>query len=314
VTETAEIETPKEELSYAPAQFRDDVTVKLMDMMGDEHSIVRRARVSVKGSNSLENVPGTPMDLRDVGLLKRLYRDEHGVPFEGVEFEIYIEAPLFTIQQMLKHRLSSINQSSGRYSEMVGSFYLPSPERPHIQVGKTMDYVFEAGAEWQQETFRHVQKSMNESWWHNYNAFVHEVGIAKELARIGCPHNIYASMYYKTNLRSLLNFLKLRSTWEESKRLNIPEDVRTEVLLAMQKAFEQVVRNGVDGSQEDFEWTEDILSERLDREFNYLTGGPRIESHPQYEIELIADEMAKFVKEKLPNVWEAFVKAGYYSV
>ncbi len=313
MTKDIDLAGSKEALTFAPAQFRDDVTVKLMDMMGDEQSIVRRARVSVKGSNSLENVPGTPMDLRDVGLLKRLYEDAHGVPFEGVEFEIYIEAPLFTIQQMLKHRLSSINQSSGRYSEMTGTFYLPSKNRPIVQVGKTMNYVFEEGQDWQRDTLLRVIRNSNEAWWHNYNALIHEVGIAKEVARIDTPHNVYASLYYKTNLRALLNFLKLRSTWEDAKRLKLTEDVVNEALDAMVNSFVGIV-SGIEDVEGDAQYTTDILKKRLTKEFGYLTGGPRTISHPQYEIELVADQMAEFVESKLPNVWGSFVEAGYYNV
>jgi len=36
-----------------------------------------------------------------------------------------------------------------------------------------------------------------------------------------------------------------------------------------------------------------------------------LESHPQYEITLIADQMAEFVKEKNPLAWEAFVESKY---
>lgn len=295
-----------EKLSYKPAQFRDDVTVKLMDMMGDENSIVRRARVSVKGSNSEENVPGTPLDLRDVGLLKRLYKDQHGVPFEGVELEFYLEAPLFSIQQILKHRHSSINQVSGRYSKMEGTFYIPPVERPLVQTGKTMDYNFEQGEPWQREAFVRVQKSMNETWWHNYNALIGEVQIAKEVARQGAPHNSYASLYYKTNLRSLLNFLKLRSSWEDANKIG-DKDVISEVTNAMESALAEVVKDSVDIDH-------DVVRERISENLNYLLGGQRVISHPQYEIAMIADIMAEAVQENLPNVWDAFVKAGYYNV
>lgn len=301
--------TEPETLEFEPATFRDDVTVKLMDMMGDENSIVRRARVSVKGSNSLENVPGTELSKRDVGLLKRLYKDQHGVPFEGVEFEFYLEAPLFTIQQILKHRLSSINQVSGRYSKMEGTFYLPPVERPLVQIGKTMDYNFIDAEDWQREALLKIRKNANETWWHNYNALLH-IGIAKEVARQDAPHNSYASLYYKTNLRSLLNFLKLRSAWEDSKKVE-SKDVREKALKAMYEALTEVLDNQED---EDITLDPEVVESRLEDSFDFLLGGQRVASHPQYEVVLIADRMAKIVEEKLPNVWASFVEAGYYNV
>lgn len=291
-----------EELVFEPAKFRDDVTVKLMDVMGDENSIVRRARVSVKGSNSEENVPGTPMEKRDVGLLKRLYKDEHGVPFEGAEFEFYIEAPLFTIQQLLKHRLSSINQNSGRYSELGGVFYLPPEDRPLVQVGKTMDYEFEAGEQWQRDALINVTKSENETWWHNYNAKLH-IGIAKEVARQTTPHNLYASLYYKCNLRSLLNFLKLRTLHEDAVKIKDKDKIE-ELSQELWKVF----------AESDLETEQDIVMERLQDNMNFLLGGQRVISHPQFEISQIADIMADIIKEGFPDVWDSFVRAGYYSV
>lgn len=294
-----------EELKFEPAKFRSDVTVKLMDSMGDQQSIVRRARVSVKGSNSQENVPGTPMEKRDVGLLKRLYKDEHGVPFEGPEFEFYIEAPLFTIQQLLKHRLSSINQSSGRYSEMVGTFYIPSEDRPLVQVGKTMDYVFDKGEEWQYKALIRTRKNACETWWHNYNSLLH-IGIAKEVARQDSPHNIYASLYYKCNLRSLLNFLKLRTLRDDAVKIK-DKDLIKELSEKMEKVFYESVDHMIDYDKE-------IVLERLNDNMNFLLGGQRVVSHPQFEISQIADVMSELIQEKFPDVWESYVRAGYYNV
>lgn len=294
-----------EELNFEPAKFRSDVTVKLMDRMGDEQSIVRRARVSVDGSNSEENVPGTPMEKKDVGLLKRLYKDEHGVPFEGPEFEFYMEAPLFTIQQLLKHRLSSINQNSGRYSALNGTFYLPPEDRPLVQVGKTMDYEFESGEQWQRDALINVTKSENETWWHNYNAKLH-IGIAKEVARQTTPHNLYASLYYKCNLRSLLNFLKLRTLRDDAVKVK-DKGLIKELSEKMETLFAESLESVVD-------YDKDVVIERLNDNMNFILGGQRVISHPQFEISQIADVMSELIQEEFPNVWESFVRAGYYNV
>mgnify|MGYP003599114165 CR=1 FL=1 len=306
--------TAPEDLVFTPATFRDDVTVKLMDSMGDEQSIVRRARVSVKGSDSLENVPGTPLESKDIGLLKRLYEDEHGVPFEGVELEFYIEAPLFIIQQILKHRHSSINQSSGRYSELTGSFYLPHKDRKLVQVGKTMDYQFELGEEWQREALIKITKSENETWWHNYNAKL-TMGIAKEVARQTAPHNAYASLYYKTNLRSLLNFMKLRDRREDDNKISLGKKERKELAKILVPGIQEDL---IDTLGEEFADKVDLAQKDIEnflaRNLNALLGGPLKKSHAQDEIELVSKEMEKVVRRDLPHVWDAFVEAGYYSV
>lgn len=87
-------------------KFRSDVDVHLLDSMGDENSIVRRARVSTGGDHSSErNNPGDELSAADLGLLRMLYREKHGVPFEGVEFEFYFRIPIFVSRQLVKHRL-----------------------------------------------------------------------------------------------------------------------------------------------------------------------------------------------------------------
>lgn len=256
MTDTIDLSGAEPEvLEFEPARFRSDVTVKLMDMMGDENSIVRRARVSTLGSLSRENTPGSELSKADKGLIKYLYRDGHGTPFEGVEFEFYFEMPVFVSRQVVKHRLTSINEVSGRYREMEGIFYVTPSERLISQEGKVGDYKFVEAPEEVMEAVQHVQMVSAESAWHNYKALKH-IGVSNEVARMHLPFTLYTQMYYKTNLRSLLNFIALRKEWE----------------------------------------------------------GAEHPSHAQYEIALLADQLATIVEEKLPVVWEQFVNSGYKAV
>lgn len=245
-----------DEIEYEEAVFRDDVTVKLVDSMGTEGSIVRRARVSTEGVDSIE-IPQDVLDGPDLGLLKWLYNHRHGTPFEGVEFEWYFEVPIFVSRQIVKHRLSSINEESGRYRELKGVFWLtPKQGRDIVQIGKTGNYEFVPGAPDQVEAVRFVQRSTAEASWLNYQKLL-EYGIAKEEARKHLPFTLYSSMYFKANLRSMLNFLSLRK-----------------------------------------DWGEDAIHP----------------SKAQYEISLVADQIAEVIKEKLPNVWDCFVANGYEAV
>jgi thymidylate synthase (FAD) len=201
-----------EDSKLIPAQFRSDVKAVLMDSMGGEGSIVRRARVSVDGEDSIQ-IPTHILEGSDLGLLKWLYRHKHGTPFEGPEFEWYFEVPVFVSRQIVKHRLSSINEESGRYREMRGVFYVvPEEGRDVVQIGKTGNYEFEAGRPDQIEALRWVQKTQAESAWENYQKLI-AFGISKEVARMHLPVSLYSSMYFKANLRSMLNFCSLRKDW-----------------------------------------------------------------------------------------------------
>lgn len=202
-----------------PAKFREDVTVELIDSMGTEESIVRAARVSTKGSESKGAAANS-------GLIRYLYREKHGVPFESCVMTFYFEAPIAVSRQILKHRVSSINEWSGRYSELEGVFYLPRDERKLVQIGKTSAYKFIPGSPWQVEMFREMLKNTAETAWWNYQSALQNIGVAKEVARFVLPTSmLYSSMYFTANLRSVLNFLSLRKDWgPDAKHQSKPQD------------------------------------------------------------------------------------------
>ena len=187
--------------------FRSDVTVELVDSMGIDSSVVKAARVSTLGEAS------TRTEDDDTGLIKYLYRDQHGVPFEHVEFAFYFEVPIFVSRQIVKHRHSSINEESGRYKVLRPMFYVPGEERKLQQVGKTGDYNFVEGSPDQSAAVNFVLKNTAQASWDNYEKLL-DMGVAKEVARMHLPLNIYSSMYFKANLSSVLNFLSKRKEWE----------------------------------------------------------------------------------------------------
>lgn len=192
--------------------FRDDVTVELRDYMGSEDAIVETARVSTEGANSRGSAANR-------GLIKYLYREGHSLPFQCVEFRFYFEVPIFVSRQIVKHRISEINEESGRYKKLRPMFYVPNEERKLVQVGKTGDYNFEPGRPDQYQGLKFVLESSAQSAWDNYEALL-DAGISKEVARMHLPVNTYTSMYFKANLGSVLNFLSKRKEWENAETVS----------------------------------------------------------------------------------------------
>lgn len=187
-------------------RIRRDVDVELIDHMGDEASIVRAARVSTLGSAAQAT--------ESAGLLRYLWKNGHASPFEHVTMTFRVEAPIFVTREMLRHRLSSFNEESGRYRELEGVFYVPEPEREIVQVGKVGAYEFRPGSSTQQHI---VQTALVDSYdftWQKYR-FMLDQGISREVARMVLPTGIYSTIYYTANLRSVLNFLSLRVDWGE---------------------------------------------------------------------------------------------------
>lgn len=201
-------------------KFRSDVTVELREAMGDEALIVDAARVSTdkRASEFSEDANN--------GLIRALVREGHGTPFEYPELVWYLEVPIFVSRQIVKHRLSTINEHSGRYSELAPEFYIPDEGRPVVQVGKTMEYKFDDPNSGVSPELRRsvslLTKVANTRWWNGYEE-MRRAGVAKELARIGAPTNLYSRMFVKMNLRSTLHFIAQRTEFPDADRVSHPQ-------------------------------------------------------------------------------------------
>lgn len=206
--------------------FRSDVTVELIDHMGNDASIVRAARVSTKGSDSRG-------EDADRGLINYLVREKHGSPFEHTALTFLIEAPIFVARQMMRHRAGvSFNEVSGRYSELKPVFYLPGNGRPLVQTGKVGAYTFEYGSGEQLEPARRALDLAAQWGWAEYQRMLVD-GVAREVARAALPTSIFTSFYMTVNARSLLHFLSLRTPSEHSS----PQHEIAKVASLMEQAF-----------------------------------------------------------------------------
>ena len=182
-------------------EFTDEITVELIDMMGSEQRIVQAARVSTKGAHAEAQ--------EAKGLVKFLVREKHEVPLEHCVMTFRIHAPIFVTRQILKHRLTSISEESGRYRELDPVFYTPDETRPVVQTGKTGDYEFVPDAAANLLAYDAIAVNSMTAW-ANYEKLLSQ-GIAKEVARTVLPTNLYSTLYMTINLRSALNFIALRT-------------------------------------------------------------------------------------------------------
>ena len=182
--------------------FRHDMRVDLVDFMGGDDRVAQAARVSTKGS-------GSDRETAQPGFIDFLVRNRHSVPFEHSVFTFRIECPIFVSREIVKHRLTSISEISGRYTILPSDFYVPAGDRPLVQVGKTGDYRFEQGSAEQREMTRRRMESAA-TYAHGDYCDLLDAGIAKEVARMVLPVSTYTSMVVTLNARSLTNFLSLR--------------------------------------------------------------------------------------------------------
>ena len=86
------------------------MAVRLVDSMGTDAAIVQAARVSYGA--------GTKSVSDDRALIRYLMRHKHTTPFEMVETWWHVSGPIYIFRQWIRHRTASINELSGRYTEL----------------------------------------------------------------------------------------------------------------------------------------------------------------------------------------------------
>ncbi len=186
---------------YRPIQCLDYGFVRLVDYMGSDDAIVQAARVSYgKGTKKLSE---------DRVLIRYLLRHRHTTPFEMVEFKFHIKMPIFVMRQWVRHRTANMNEYSGRYSVLKDEFYLPEKSVLQGQSKTNKQGRSESLPDTDQEIIIGKLKDGYRSQYADYDGFLN-LGLAKEVARVGLPVATYTECYWKMDLHNLMHFLKLR--------------------------------------------------------------------------------------------------------
>lgn len=214
-------------------KFRSDVDVTLRRHMAGDDVVVDAAKVSTLGADAVDTDVST-------GFINFLMANRHGSPFEHAVFTWLISAPIFVWREFMRHRIASYNEESGRYKQLEPVFYIPSDSRNLIQVGKPGHYYFEPGSEYQYILMDESHRDTATRAYHRYEALLQE-GIAKEVARMTLPVNIFSSAYVTMNSRALMNFLSLRTKEEGSTFPSFPQHEIEMVARKMEKDFESVM-------------------------------------------------------------------------
>ena len=180
--------------------------IRVIDYMGDDSAIVQAARVSYgAGTKHVQN---------DEGLIRYLMRHWHSTPFEMCEIKLHVKLPVFVARQWIRHRTANVNEYSARYSILDREFYIPSPEQLAAQ--STVNNQGRGEVLTGEEAARVLEllKSDANRAYDHYEAMLSQEGqqgLARELARMNLPANIYTQWYWKVDLHNLFHFLRLRA-------------------------------------------------------------------------------------------------------
>ena len=191
---------------YTAHEVLDHGFIRVIDYMGDDSAICQAARVSYgKGTKSVQN---------DEGLIRYLMRHWHSTPFEMCEIKLHVKLPVFVARQWIRHRTANVNEYSARYSILDREFYIPAPE--HINAQSVVNNQGRGQILEGEEAARvlEILKADSTRAYDNYEAMISDEGqdgLARELARMNLPANIYTQWYWKVDLHNLFHFLRLRA-------------------------------------------------------------------------------------------------------
>ncbi|MFQ6550433.1 FAD-dependent thymidylate synthase [Aestuariibius sp. 2305UL40-4] len=195
-----------EEHLYKAHEVLDHGFIRVIDYMGDDAAICQAARVSYgRGTKSVQN---------DEGLIRYLMRHWHSTPFEMCEVKFHVKLPVFVARQWIRHRTANVNEYSARYSILDREFYIPAPDalaaqstvnnqgRGEVLEGDEADRVLEMLNSDATRAYDHYEEMLSQDG---------QKGLARELARMNLPANVYTQWYWKVDLHNLFHFLRLRA-------------------------------------------------------------------------------------------------------
>jgi len=199
--------------------------VRVVDYMGDDAAIVQAARVSYGA--------GTKHVSNDEGLIRYLMRHWHSTPFEMCEVKFHVKLPVFVARQWIRHRTANVNEYSARYSVLDREFYIPAPEqlaaqstinnqgRGAVLEGAEAARVLETLKTDAMRAYDHYQEMLSQEG---------QQGLARELARMNLPANIYTQWYWKIDLHNLFHFLRLRADAHAQYEIRAYAEVMCEIV------------------------------------------------------------------------------------
>jgi thymidylate synthase (FAD) len=238
-----------EHLKGEEFKILDHGSIELVDWMGDDSDIVKAARISTGAS--------TKSPEEDARLIDYLMEHYHTSPFEMCEIKFKIKMPIFIARQLMRHRCASINEFSGRYSEMKEEFYEPIVFRKQSQINHQG-----SEGEFLNSSLTQSVSNFSKETFELYTQFLQQ-GVSREMSRIVLPLSTYTSFFWKIDLHNLLKFLKLRMDPTAQQEIRLYADQMWEIVKIWvpltAKAFETHQLHSISFSKEEAEVLKSIL-------------------------------------------------------
>ena len=185
------------------------MTVKFIDKMGSDLSVVNAARVSFAKKSEMEWVKreDSPtmykqtLSDKDKKLIGYLAKHDHWSPFGHASLQFHIKAPIFVARQLVKHQVGLVwNEVSRRYVDDEPEFYIPKEWRLKAEDKKqgssdeTIEYNIEGAIQFVTQTYKNLLNA----------------DISPEMARMILPQNLYTEWYWSGTLMAFARVCNLR--------------------------------------------------------------------------------------------------------
>jgi thymidylate synthase (FAD) len=205
--------------------------VALVDHMQVDHAlkVVNSARISYAKQKA-------EFDEKDRKLCRFLWEHGHTSPYRHSFYTFHWKAPLFVFRQAFKYQVGSgwreyaidgtevslqvfdvlfdtdkgcsWNEISGRYVQWTPEFYLPrtfrsNPPHGNKQASVELPEGFDHAGE------HELMASECRQAYERYEARIRR-GVAKEMARMCLPQNLYSQAYWTVSLQGVMHFLEQR--------------------------------------------------------------------------------------------------------
>jgi len=175
------------------------MTVELIDIMGNDLSVVNAARVSYSKTKK-------SFDISDEKLIKYLAEHNHWSPFAHASLQFRIKAPIFVARQLVKHQIGlTWNEVSRRYVDFPPELYKPDSWRGRPKNSKQgSDGEIELD-----QTINYNMETAMESCLILYNTLLQK-GVAPEQARMVLPQSMMTEWYWSGTLYAFSRVCNLR--------------------------------------------------------------------------------------------------------
>mgnify|MGYP003500028614 CR=1 FL=1 len=192
-----------EALLGKPITCLDHGYVELIDYMGTDRDIALAARTTT-GSEDKKG------EAEDRNLIRYLVRMRHSTPIEMVRARFRMQMPIMVARQLIRHRMSSTNEYSLRYSEPIDAFYIPAVADVAAQSVSNRQGRGEQLPVEQAEKVRALMSAHDDAAMVLYRTLADDLGVAREVARCVLPVNLYTRWTWTCDLHNIMHLLGLR--------------------------------------------------------------------------------------------------------